>query len=61
MVERYGIMTFREDLANFGVPVEGHWDGYQRINSDTKSGGIIGVLGKVQFRINELLQFQDLI
>jgi|GEM_PF-3095071 alpha-galactosidase len=54
-------MSYRQDLANFGEPMEGHWDGYQRINFDTKSGGIIGVLGKVQFRINELLQFQDLI
>lgn len=54
-------MSYRQDLANFGEPMEGHWDGYQRINFDTKSGGIIGVLGKVQFRINELLKFQDLI
>lgn len=43
MEERYSIMSHRQDLANFGEPMEGSWDGFQRINSDTKSGGIIGI------------------
>jgi len=36
-------MSYRLDLANFAEPMEGHWDGFQRINSDMKSGGVIGV------------------
>lgn len=36
-------MSFRQDLFGFGEPMEGHWDGFQRINTDTKNGGIIGV------------------
>lgn len=43
MEERYGFMAFRQDLANFGEPMQGSWDGFQRINTDTKAGGIIGV------------------
>ena len=43
MENRYGIMSFRQDLAGFGEPMEGMWDGFQRINTDTKKGGIVGV------------------
>lgn len=43
MEEKYSIMSYRQDLVNFGEPMEGSWDGFQRINSDTKKGGIIGV------------------
>jgi alpha-galactosidase len=43
MEEKHDIMSFRQDLAGFGEPMEGHWDGFQRINTDTKSGGIVGV------------------
>jgi alpha-galactosidase len=39
----YDIMSFRQDLSGFGEPKEGSWDGFQRINTDTKTGGIIGV------------------
>ena len=39
----YDIMSFRQDLPRFGEPKEGSWDGFQRINTDTKAGGIIGV------------------
>ena len=39
----YDIMSFRQDLPGFGEPKEGSWDGFQRINTDTKAGGIIGV------------------
>ncbi|GAB2587243.1 glycoside hydrolase family 36 protein [Spirosoma areae] len=41
--ERHQFMLFRQDLAGFGEPAEGSWDGFQRINTDTKKGGIIGV------------------
>jgi alpha-galactosidase len=43
MESRYGIMSYRQDLAGFGEPMEGMWDGFQRVNTDTKTGGIIGV------------------
>jgi alpha-galactosidase len=43
METRYGIMSFRQDLPGFGEPMEGMWDGFERINTETKDGGIIGV------------------
>lgn len=43
METRYGIMSYRQDLPGFGEPMEGMWDGFQRINTDSKNGGIIGV------------------
>jgi hypothetical protein len=43
MEEKHGIMSFRQDLYGFGEPMEGHWDGFQRINTDKKNGGIIAV------------------
>ena len=36
-------MSFRQDLSGYGEPAEGLWDGFQRINSDTQSGGIVGI------------------
>lgn len=43
MEAKHDFMSFRQDLAGYGEPAEGSWDGYQRINSETKSGGIIGI------------------
>ena len=43
MQNKYDFMSFRQDLPGFGEPTEGHWDGFQRINTETKKGGIIGV------------------
>jgi alpha-galactosidase len=43
MESKYSIMSFRQDLAGFGEPMEGMWDGFQRINTETKSGGILGI------------------
>ena len=40
---KYGIMSYRQDLPCFGEPMEGMWDGFQRINTESKEGGIIGV------------------
>jgi alpha-galactosidase len=34
---------YRQDLPGFGEPAEGNWDGWSRINNDTKEGGIIGI------------------
>jgi len=43
MEAKYNIMSFRQDLPGFGEPMEGMWDGFQRINTEAKDGGIIGV------------------
>ncbi len=43
MQKRYDYMSFRRDLPGFGEPREGAWDGWMRINNDTRDGGIIGV------------------
>ena len=43
MQKTYDFMSYRQDLAGFGEPMEGMWDGFQRINTGTKQGGIIGV------------------
>jgi alpha-galactosidase len=43
MQNNYDMMSYRQDLHGFGEPMEGHWDGFQRINTDTKNGGIIAV------------------
>jgi alpha-galactosidase len=37
------VMSFRQDLPGFGEPAEGSWDGFCRINTETGSGGFIGV------------------
>ncbi len=43
MESRYSIMSYRQDLPGFGEPQETMWDGFQRLNTETKKGGIIGV------------------
>ncbi len=43
MQTNYDFMSYRQDLAGFGEPMDGRWDGFQRINTDSKQGGIIGV------------------
>ncbi len=43
MERKYNIMSFRQDLPGFGEPMVGMWDGFQRINTETMKGGIIGV------------------
>ncbi|MFZ4583594.1 MAG: hypothetical protein ACOYM7_13160, partial [Paludibacter sp.] len=40
---RHAYMSFRQDLTGFGEPTEGNWDGFMRINTETKSGGLVGV------------------
>lgn len=41
--DRHGIMSFRQDIPGFGEPREGFWDGFCRVNTETNSGGLIGV------------------
>ncbi len=40
---RHDVFSFRQDLEGFGEPGEGHWDGFQRVNTETGSGGLVGV------------------
>ena len=57
----YDIMSFRQDLPGFGEPKEGSWDGFQRINTDTKVGGIIGVFrhGSMESKRKVTLNYLD--
>jgi len=43
MEDKHQVMSFRQDLMGFGEPMEGYWDGFQRINTDSQSGGIVGI------------------
>ncbi|OPZ70735.1 MAG: hypothetical protein BWY83_01494 [bacterium ADurb.Bin478] len=43
MQTRYDVMSFRQDLPGFGEPQEGMWDGFQRLNTETKNGGMVAV------------------
>lgn len=53
MQGKHDFMSYRQDLPGFGEPQDGFWDGFQRINTDTKSGGIIGVFKQKSFK-NEM-------
>ena len=61
MEDKYSIMSFRQDLPGFGEPEEGMWDGFQRINTETKTGGIIGVFrhGSVEARRIVTVKYLD--
>jgi alpha-galactosidase len=41
--QRHGYSEFRQDISGYGEPAEGAWDGFARINTETKSGGLVGV------------------
>ncbi len=41
--QRCGYMDYRQDLPGMGEPQEGRWDGFQRINTDSGAGGMVGV------------------
>jgi alpha-galactosidase len=43
MQQKYDYDLYRQDIPGFGEPMEGSWDGWMRINTDSKKGGIIGV------------------
>ncbi len=52
--KRHGYMSFRQDLPGFGEPTEGSWDAFSRINTETGTGGLLGVFrhgAKEQSRI----------
>jgi len=62
MQNKHDFMSFRQDLLGYGEPAEGNWDGYQRVNSETRSGGIVGVFrhGSVENQRTVTVQFLDL-
>jgi alpha-galactosidase len=49
MANKHDIMSYRQDLTGFGEPMNGMWDGFQRINTETQSGGIIGIFKQGSF------------
>jgi alpha-galactosidase len=55
MEKTYSIMSFRQDLPGFGEPMEGSWDGFQRINTETKTGGIIAVFRHGAVEMNRIV------
>jgi alpha-galactosidase len=55
MESKYSIMSFRQDLPGFGEPMEGMWDGFQRINTETKQGGIIGIFRHGSVETNRIV------
>jgi alpha-galactosidase len=61
MERKYNIMSFRQDLPGFGEPMEGMWDGFQRINTETMTGAIIGVFrhGAVETKRKVTVNYLD--
>jgi alpha-galactosidase len=43
MQRKYDYMSYRKDLPGFGEPQDGSFDGWMRINFQTKKGGIFGI------------------
>lgn len=60
MQNQYDMMSFRQDLFGFGEPREGSWDGFQRINTETKAGGIIGIFRHGANNPKQLITIQQL-
>jgi alpha-galactosidase len=60
MDARFGIMGYRQDLPGFGEPMEGMWDGFQRINTDSRKGGIIGVFRQGAIEARRLVSIRGL-
>ena len=61
MESKYSIMSFRQDLSGFGEPMEGMWDGFQRINTETKSGGILGIFRHGSVEVKRIVTVNYLI
>jgi alpha-galactosidase len=61
MQTKHDFMSFRQDLKGYGEPAEGTWDGYQRVNSETRSGGIVGIFrqGSPEIQRTVTVRFLD--
>jgi alpha-galactosidase len=53
-------MSYRKDLPGFGEPAEGMWDGWMRLNFDTKAGGIFGVFRQGAQEVRRTVVLKDL-
>ena len=60
MQNKYDYMSFRKDLPGFGEPAEGMWDGWMRLNTETKAGGILGVFKQGAKDIRRTIVLSDL-
>ena len=40
---KHGYMSYRQDLPGMGEPTEGAWDGFCRLNTESGSGGLVGI------------------
>ena len=58
--ESYRIFSFRQDLPGFGEPGEGRWDGYARLNTETKAGGVVGVFRENAAEASRQITVRDL-
>lgn len=57
----YDVFSFRQDLDGFGEPALGQWDGFQRINTDNRSGGLVGIFrhGAIEDRRRVTVSYLD--
>ena len=60
MQNHYDYMSYRKDLPGFGEPAQGSWDGWQRINFNTKKGGIFGVFKNAALETKRKVFLSDL-
>jgi alpha-galactosidase len=60
MQEKHNYMKYRKDMPGFGEPTEGRWDGWQRINFETKQGGIFGVFKQGALEKTRIVFLTDL-
>lgn len=60
MQAKHNFMLFRQDLKGYGEPAEGNWDGFQRINTETRSGGIAGIFRQGSPESHRMVTIQSL-
>ena len=58
--QRHGIMSFRQDIPGFGMPAVGCWDGFCRINTETRTGGLVGVFREGAAEMSRIVTVRDL-
>ena len=61
MQEKYDYMSYRKDLPGFGEPAEGSWDGWMRLNAESKTGGIVGVFRQGAMEEHRTVIIPDLV
>lgn len=58
--KKHGIMSFRQDLPGFWMPRVGGWDGFCRINTETRSGGLVGLFREGSAETTRVVTVRDL-